>query len=343
MIVVHHDDFPPFPSSSSSFSTTTGPLHPSLLPALLAPTLSPSTAHLTLRPAAHIELLSREYGLPFPSSSDDGDGELDPRTKSFLDSLARRAAGDPFVRPSAHASVDEADERVALDPLGSGTGAGGGGCVVEYEVRGLEVAGGRERGRAAPAPAGRGAPGATAAKKLVRWGLVGARATARVRAEDGSTDVEVREVRLGEVVDRTRMGVRAGVASAASVRLVLSLASAHTTCRLTAANGDLQTPPVPSPSTAASTPPPPSSSAAPSAAPPDSGALPFSLSLTPSQRLARSRVSNPFAGADKPIYGEEGYAAPVLPGTAVAAGGIEYTPDRGDDWDDEDPDEDLEL
>lgn len=213
--MVHHDDFPPFPSSSASSSTTTGPLHPSLLPALLAPTLSPSTAHLTLRPAAHIELLSRDYGLAFPSSDDEAEAELDPRTKGFLDSLARRAAGDPFVRPSAHASVDEADERVALDPLG-----GGGGCVVECEVRGLEVAGGRERGRAAPA--GRGAPGATAAKKLVRWGLVGARATARVRAEDGSTDVEVREVRLAEVVDRTRMGVRAGVASAASVRLVLS-------------------------------------------------------------------------------------------------------------------------
>ncbi|BGO96949.1 hypothetical protein NBRC10513v2_002564 [Rhodotorula toruloides] len=119
------------------------------------------------------------------------------------------------------------------------------------------------------------------------------------------------------------MGVRAGVGGAAS------------------------TPPIPSPSTFSTPAPPPSASS--TTASDSSTPLPFSLSLTPSQRLARSLVSNPFAGADKPIYGEEGYAAPVLPGTATATaaagggGGIEYTPDRGDDWDDEDPDEDLEL
>ncbi|GEM06639.1 hypothetical protein Rt10032_c02g0656 [Rhodotorula toruloides] len=197
LILVHHSDFPPFPSSS--FSSSTAPLHPSLPAALLSPTFSPSTAHLTLRPSAHIELLSRDYGLSFPSSLS-SDDEIDPRTKAFLESLAHKAVADPF------------------------------------------------------------------------------------------------------------------------------------------------TPPVPAPSTSSTpAPPPPSSSS--SAAPDSSAPLPFSLSLTPSQRLARSLVSNPFAGADKPIYGESGYAAPVLPGTATAAvgGGIEYTPDRGDDWDDEDPDEDLEL
>lgn len=78
-------------------------------------------------------------------------------------------------------------------------------------------------------------------------------------------------------------------------------------------------------------------------------ALPFSLDLTEQQRLARSRVLNPYAGIDKPIYGEEGYQVPVVPGLGVAGGtgstggGIEYVADRGDDLDEEDPDEDLEL
>lgn len=42
--------------------------------------------------------------------------------------------------------------------------------------------------------------------------------------------------------------------------------------------------------------------------------------------------------------------APTLPGLSAAAQGeragggrVEYTPDGGDDWDDEDPDEDLEI
>ncbi|BGO90455.1 hypothetical protein NBRC10512v2_002503 [Rhodotorula toruloides] len=281
-------------------------------------------AHLTLRPSSHIELLSRDYGLSFP------DEEIDPRAKGFLESLAHRAVGDPFVRPQG---AEERDERVALDVLGEGVrrgtaegrreggeGAGMGGCVVEYEVRGLEspITGARER-RPSPRVAS-ASSAATAAKKLVRWGLVGARAR-EIRALDGSVDVLVEECALGEVLERRRMGVRAGVGAAS-------------------------TPSVHSPSTATTPAPPPSSSS--TAAPDSSAPLPFSLSLTPSQRLARSLVSNPFAGADKPIYGEEGYAAPVLPGTAAAAaagggGGIEYTPDRGDDWDDEDPDEDLEL
>ncbi|KAJ8296149.1 hypothetical protein OF846_001458 [Rhodotorula toruloides] len=322
LIAVHHSDFPPSPPSLPQSSTS--PLRPSLPAALLSPSFSPSVAHLTLRPSSHIELLSRDYGLSFP------DEEIDPRAKGFLESLAHRAVGDPFVRPQG---AEERDERVALDVLGEGVrrgtaegrreggeGAGMGGCVVEYEVRGLEspITGARER-RPSPRVAS-ASSAATAAKKLVRWGLVGARAR-EIRALDGSVDVLVEECALGEVLERRRMGVRAGVGAAS-------------------------TPSVHSPSTATTPAPPPSSSS--TAAPDSSAPLPFSLSLTPSQRLARSLVSNPFAGADKPIYGEEGYAAPVLPGTAAAAaagggGGIEYTPDRGDDWDDEDPDEDLEL
>lgn len=92
-----------------------------------------------------------------------------------------------------------------------------------------------------------------------------------------------------------------------------------------------------------------SSSTTTAAAPPPD--LPFSLNLTDSQRQARSLVSNPYAGADKPIYGQEGYQVPVVPGLGVAGGtgvlggggGIEYVADRGDDLDEEDPDEDLEL
>ncbi|BGP30929.1 hypothetical protein JCM10296v2_002691 [Rhodotorula toruloides] len=327
LIAVHHSDFPPFPSSSSHSSTT--PLHPSLSAALVSPTFSPSVAHLTLRPSSHIELLSRDYGLSFPSSSSN-DEQTDSRTKGFLESLAYRAVGDPFVRPEG---AEDVDERVALDALGAVLrraeaeggregleGLGGGGCVVEYEVRGLEPpsTGARER---RPSPRVAAPSAASAGKKLVRWGLVGARAR-EVRAQNGAVDVGVEECGLESVLERRRMGVRAGVGGAAS------------------------TPPVPSPSTVSTSAPPPSASSA--TAPDSSAPLPFSLSLTPSQRLARSLVSNPFAGADKPIYGEEGYAAPVLPGTATAAaagggGGIEYTPDRGDDWDDEDPDEDLEL
>uniref|UniRef100_A0A0K3CI83 Elongator complex protein 5 n=1 Tax=Rhodotorula toruloides TaxID=5286 RepID=A0A0K3CI83_RHOTO len=303
LIAVHHSDFPP----------------------------SPPLTHLTLHPSSHIELLSRDYGLSFPSSSSSDDEEIDPRTKAFLESLAHRAVGDPFVRPEG---AEEVDGRVALDALGAGVrraavegrregleGVSGGGCVVEYEVRGLEgpSTGARDR---RPSPRGAAPSAATAAKKLVRWGLVGARAR-EVRPLDGAVDVRVEECALGSVLDKRRMGVRAGVGGAAS------------------------TPPIPSPSTFSTPAPPPSASS--TTASDSSTPLPFSLSLTPSQRLARSLVSNPFAGADKPIYGEEGYAAPVLPGTATATaaagggGGIEYTPDRGDDWDDEDPDEDLEL
>lgn len=50
--------------------------------------------------------------------------------------------------------------------------------------------------------------------------------------------------------------------------------------------------------------------------------LPFNLSLTESQKLAREDV-----------------VLPYLPKEA----GVEYVPDAGDDLDDDDPDEDLEI
>lgn len=98
--------------------------------------------------------------------------------------------------------------------------------MVEYQVRGLDspTTGARER-RPSPRVAS-ASSAATAAKKLVRWGLVGARAR-EVRALGGSVDVLVEECALGEVLERRRMGVRAGV-GAASVRLSSSVQDAET-------------------------------------------------------------------------------------------------------------------
>lgn len=54
--------------------------------------------------------------------------------------------------------------------------------------------------------------------------------------------------------------------------------------------------------------------------------LPFNLSLTDAQKAAREEV-----------------VLPYLPKEDGQGGGIEYAPDAGDDMDDDDPDEDLEL
>ncbi|GJN87608.1 hypothetical protein Rhopal_000563-T1 [Rhodotorula paludigena] len=330
LLLVHHDDFPAIPPGPAS---STSMLSPSLLSTLVTPTISPSTLHLTLHPSSHLALLARDYSLsiplsPSPSSPDDSSSSpsLDLRTPQFLDSLRRRAHGDPFVRPER---AEDEDERVPLDALGASVGApaaaagsggardalslglsshasgrsgaalgGRGGCVVQWTCRGLDVV-------ADPAAAS-GAGGSAAAgrlrqqererasrgevKKVVKWGFEGVVARA-VRGDKGELRVEVREAGLGEVLDPAQMGLR-------SAALTVTPASS-----------------APAP-------------------------LPFSLSLTDSQRQARSLVANPFAGADKPIYGEAGYEAPVLPGAAAT---VEYTPDRGDDFDEEDPDEDLEL
>ncbi|GAA6027959.1 hypothetical protein JCM8097_001801 [Rhodosporidiobolus ruineniae] len=349
LLITHTLDYPHAPPSVSSPSSLTAS-RPSLLRSLLAPSLSPSTLHLLLRPSAHLELLAREYGLSIPLSTGGGGAQpgeeeeeeepLDPRLQGLLASLAQRAAGDPFLHPKA---ANEADERVPLDALGAaaaslasrgrggesgGRGAGlrlsgaGGGCVLEYEMRGLDVlpapglsgaalarlkAQEREKERA------RAARGEV--KKVVRWGVEGV-----VVAVDGEGRVGVREGGLGEVLNRGKMG------------------------RIGQTSSPLPTPPTAAPSSAAQPPPASSSSATPSA-------LPFSLTLTPSQLAARAQVANPFFGNDAPIFGEQGYVQPVLPGLAGFAGGatggaggtVEYTPDEGDDWDDEDPDEDLEI
>ncbi|GAA6000205.1 uncharacterized protein JCM10292_004033 [Rhodotorula paludigena] len=369
LLLVHHDDLPALPSGPAS---STSLLSPSLLSTLLTPTISPSTLHLTLHPSSHLALLARDYSLtiplpPSPSSADDSSSSpsLDLRTPQFLDSLRRRAHGDPFVRPER---AEDEDERVPLDALGASVGApaaaagpGGardalslglashtnghngaassrrGGCVVQWTCRGLDIV-------ADPAAAS-GAGGSAAAgrlrqqererasrgevKKVVKWGFEGVVARA-VRGEKGELRVEVRRAGLGEVLDPAQMGLRSATST---VRRTLPAEIGVGTVSLTLMPIS-KTPPVASPATshtAAASPTPASSAPAP---------LPFSLSLTDSQRQARSLVANPFAGADKPIYGEAGYEAPVLPGAAAT---VEYTPDRGDDFDEEDPDEDLEL
>ncbi|BGP46928.1 hypothetical protein JCM10450v2_002780 [Rhodotorula kratochvilovae] len=197
--------------------------------------------------------------------------------------------------------AEDEDERV---PLGGG-GGGAGACVVEWTARGVE-----------PSPSGSGTGAGTgsagadarakererAARGEVRRGVRWGMCGARVAADGQASETE-----LWEVVDPAEMRVRTG--------------------------GE-QSPlpsPLPSSSTSTSHPPP----------APAPTALPFSLHpTTASQALARASVPNPFARNDLPIYGEEGYVPPILPGQG---GGIEYTPDRGDDWDEEDPDGDLEL
>ncbi|GAA5919395.1 hypothetical protein JCM6882_005085 [Rhodosporidiobolus microsporus] len=384
LLIIHHDDLPsPPPSSSLSHPL----IQPSLLRLLLSPTLSPSTLHLSLRPSPHLELLSREYGLavPLPSLSlnssgggeEDEEEEPDLRLGQFLHSLANRAVGDPFVRPRA---AGEEDERVRLDGLGAGVGrlvashsrggaegrprslglragAGeGGGCVVEWAARGVEVAPAPSSSSSSASGGGTGAGARNSkssaflarekereraargeVKKVVKWGFSGVRAVARSDPEGGGgaggggggVDVGVRECRVADVVERGRIGARGRAGE----------------------GGKLSPLPTP-PSHPSSSAPPSTSSTTPSAPPP---ALPFSLTLTPSQLAARSLVLNPFLGADKPIYGEEGYVAPSLPGQgalaslggagggAGGAGRVEYTPDEGDDLDEEDPDEDLEI
>ena len=60
--------------------------------------------------------------------------------------------------------------------------------------------------------------------------------------------------------------------------------------------------------------------------------LPFNLTLTHDQRLARENVELPYLSAQT-NEDQQQSVAPV----------IEYDPDSADDWDDEDPDDDLDL
>jgi len=91
-----------------------------------------------------------------------------------------------------------------------------------------------------------------------------------------------------------------------------------------------------------------SSPSAPSAHTDPSSLLPFNLALTDAQKVAREAVVLPylpkelggFGDKDRAIYGEQGHV-PTYAGPA--GGGVVYTPDEGDDMDEDDPDEDLEV
>ncbi|GAA6055943.1 hypothetical protein JCM3770_005608 [Rhodotorula araucariae] len=327
LLVTHHADLPPPPSSAVL-------VQPALLPALLSPSLSPSTLHLHLRPAAHLALLTRDYALAEPEPGSES-AEALARAPGLLARLAERAVGDPFTRPLGS---EDPDERAEL---------GAEACVVEWTARGvdrvvpLSTAGARAgagvgagqvaRDRDRDRDRDRAARGEV--RRGVKWGLCGARTGA-----DGA----LREVGAWEVVEVDPAALRTGTASPTDVKDIL---------------GEAHPPRPPAAAGATPTPSPAASAAA-------AAALPFSLHpATAAQAQARASVPNPFARYDLPIYGEEGYVAPVLPGhghghshghgvgkgrgdgtgNGAGGGGIEYTPDRGDDWDDEDPDGDLEL
>ncbi|GAA5986207.1 hypothetical protein JCM11641_002889 [Rhodosporidiobolus odoratus] len=385
LIITHHSDLPaPPPSIASSCSLSLA--QPSILKTLLSPSLSAATLHLQLRPSSHLETLARDYGLTVPVSlateETEEEEDLDLRLSQFLASLASRAVGDPLRRPK---TAGEEDERVPLDVLGAGAAAStspsssssstaglgrptvlsraggrGGGCIIEYSARGID-----------PSPKSSSTPSSALAakqerdkerersargevKKAVRYGFCGVKAGS---GQDGL--VEVRECRIGEVID----GARCGRRKAAEVSDELSLPPLTRLSRrqlrlkmvgnepaLTIVYSHWQLSPALTPPTASQSWQQPSSSSA-SSSRPASSALPFSLSLTPSQLSARASIANPFANASGVIYGEQGFVAVQVPGlerpegagTGGGAGRVEYTPDEGDDWDDEDPDEDLEI
>ncbi|ORY88749.1 hypothetical protein BCR35DRAFT_350687 [Leucosporidium creatinivorum] len=269
LVVLHHTHFPSPPSSSLS------PSEPLLLPTLLSPNLSPSTLHLTLHPSALLETLSSNYGLSIPLHPTQSN-PLDLRLTFFLESFTSRSWGDPFTRPK---SSTEEDERVPLD-LGGRESGDGGGCVVEWSVRGVSNVPTLPAG----AVVGR-KPEQT--KRILSRGLEGLRRTAS----------GVEPASLEQVLDKRKMS---------SVTLPLPTPSGTPTT---------STAPITAPSR-------------PSVDPNPTSLLPFNLSLTTSQAAARETVPLPFVPTG---------------GVVVPGGGIDYSPDGGDDMDDDDPDEDLEV
>ncbi|GAA6058658.1 hypothetical protein JCM10212_004069 [Sporobolomyces blumeae] len=348
MLVLHHDDFP-------SLSTSTpGSPHPvSLLASLLSPALSSSTLHLTLHPPAHLEALSLHYNLSLPTPTT-LDEPVDLRLSEFLERARDRGIGDPWRRPGR---AEEEDERIMLDgllgddPAGtyrSGGGRGGRGsampsglrfdeagravdsggkAVVQFSSRGITFGsstafGTKYAGARSSAAGGPGGDRANGDKRVVSLGFEG------VVRRAGTADLE--QVELGLVLDPCKMGKK---------RLEDVVSSPSNPSPLATSTGASTRPTKPAPNPAAT----------------DPASLPFSLSLTPSQLAARSLVQNPYEGSDRPIFGQAGYSGPVDvpaesriggPGGGAGHGGglrVEYTPDRGDDLDEEEPDEDLEI
>ncbi|GAA6019216.1 hypothetical protein JCM11491_001420 [Sporobolomyces phaffii] len=276
---------------------------PALLASLLSPHLSPATIHLALHPTAQFHTLSTRFSLALPTTALPDDAP-DLRTTEFLARVRERGVGDPFRRPERS---DEPDERIALDALAHGDGR----AVLGWHCRGVTVGGGKVS-RVTAAGGGGGGE-----KKVVTSGFAGLKR----KGDDGGFDVE--EVELGAVLDPRKMAR----ARDDMTNLTPVTAPDPTSSVAPASAGG-----------ARPAPPPPSSSTA------SAASLPFSLKLTPSQLAARALVANPYAGSDQPIFGEAGYTGRRDEPPARGGGlRVEYTADRGDDLDEEEPDEDLEI
>ncbi|GAA5869309.1 hypothetical protein JCM16303_000425 [Sporobolomyces ruberrimus] len=227
----------------------------------------------------------------------------DLRTIEFLTRLRERGVGDPFRRPERS---DEEDERVALDALGSIGGEGK--AVLGWNCRGVTV------GKVSRISQGgnlNGGGGGGGEKKVVTWGFDGVR---RKSDESGL----VKETELGNVLDPRQMR-KSREENSHSEQIISSTSTSSATA---------SSRPNPTTSSSSST---------------SSTSLPFSLTLTPSQLAARSLVANPYEGHNKPIFGEAGYTGQVDDTKGSGGFKVEYTADRGDDLDEEEPDEDLEI
>ncbi|GAA5898768.1 uncharacterized protein JCM6883_003420 [Sporobolomyces salmoneus] len=200
---------------------------------------------------------------------------------------------------------DEEDERIPLDALGDGEAK----AVMGWNCRGVTV--GKVSRIGGAGNGGGGTMNGAGEKKVVTWGFEGLRR----KNED---KFEVEGVELGAVLEPRKLGKSNQDDPISNVNATSSSSSR------------------PAPTSSSS------SSSTPTA-------LPFSLSLTPSQLAARSLVANPYEGSNQPIFGEAGYTGQMdkneQPGAARGNGGlrVEYTADRGDDLDEEEPDEDLEI
>ncbi|SCZ99356.1 BZ3500_MvSof-1268-A1-R1_Chr3-1g05966 [Microbotryum saponariae] len=275
-----------------------------LLAYLLSPSLSSSTVHLTLHPSPLVELLSCEYTLQIPLTPHSST-PIDLRLPEFLTSFNDRSYGDPFKRPC---STRDEDERIPLDLLGS-SGNDGGACVVEWSTRGVVL----------PTQVLRNSIGGMVNGKIERRVLT--------RGVEGviKKDQGVQGVGLDRVLRKDRMASVVRGSSSSSLCIVRRLRNQPVGLQNLSS--------LATPSTTAK---PASSKPTKSSRPANSieVPLPFNLSLTSSQESARSSVPLPFVA-------KEGDAA-MYQGLG-GVGKVEYEPDEGDDMDDDDPDEDLEV
>ncbi|KAK4048607.1 hypothetical protein OIO90_005777 [Microbotryomycetes sp. JL221] len=216
-------------------------------------------------------------------------GELDVKLTSFLRSFSSRSWGDPFVAPTRHG---DQDERVPLD-LGGREDESSGKCVVEWSTRGIASISVNVRNSDSQH---------NPTRRVVNRGLEGLR-----RTKQG-----VRAASLAEVLDERRMRLVdfAKLVSDGSAATAATFAQTSSSAPTAGAGARAQ----------------PGYSSKVEA---KDGVLPFNLSLTDAQHLAREDVALPFK--------------PREDGGMYRGGAISYQAEPEDDIDDEDPDEDLEI